>query len=222
MWFGQATNGPLPKASSRRHWNELFGSELVKEKVAVEEPLVLAGCSVIPVSGSAGCWAQELPAHARADSTQPPADENLPLLEGDQRAAVTDQNTGREFRFTFGGGYTSSFSSDLDSGGEISVDRLTGGLNIAFMLFFVWFVVRLAGADRAQMLEVVRNPAVAIVVCLLIINVCVHMRIGMNEVIEDYLDEDKTNRLGKRANTAFAILVAAITVISVVKILFWG
>jgi succinate dehydrogenase / fumarate reductase membrane anchor subunit len=117
---------------------------------------------------------------------------------------------------------TTHYGSARHATREFKLQRLTGGLNIAFMLFFVWFVVRLAGADRAQMLEVVRNPAVAIVVCLLIINVCVNMRIGMNEVIEDYLDEDKTNRLGKRANTAFAILVAAITVISVVKILFWG
>ena len=72
------------------------------------------------------------------------------------------------------------------------------------------------------MLENVRNPFVAIVLCLLIINVCIHMRIGMNEVIEDYLDEEKTNHLAQRANLWFAILVAVITVISVAKILFWG
>lgn len=88
----------------------------------------LAAAALI-VAGLAATSA--LHAHARADSSQPPADENLPLLEGDQRATVTEQNTGREFRFVFGGGYTSSFKSDLDTGGEISVDRLTGGLNVA-------------------------------------------------------------------------------------------
>jgi len=117
---------------------------------------------------------------------------------------------------------TTHYGSPRHATREFKLQRLTGALNIAFTLFFVWFVVRLAGAERAQMLEVIRNPVVAIVLCLLIVNVCVHMRIGMNEVIEDYLDEDKTNRLAQRANTAFAILVAAITVISVVKILFWG
>jgi succinate dehydrogenase / fumarate reductase membrane anchor subunit len=102
------------------------------------------------------------------------------------------------------------------------VQRITGALNVLFTLFFVWFVVRLAGAERAQMVEVVRNPIVAIVLCFLIINVCVHMRIGMNEVIEDYVDEGPANNLARTANSAFAIIVAALTVLSVAKIAFWG
>jgi succinate dehydrogenase / fumarate reductase membrane anchor subunit len=105
---------------------------------------------------------------------------------------------------------------------EFMTQRITAMLNVLFLIFFVWFVVRLAGADRGQMVDVVRNPFVAIVLCLLIINVCVHMRTGMNEIIEDYLDEDRTNRLARRANTGFAIVVAALTVISVAKIVFWG
>jgi succinate dehydrogenase membrane anchor subunit len=102
------------------------------------------------------------------------------------------------------------------------IQRITGALNIAFLIFFVWFVVRLAGADRASMIEVVRNPIVAIVLCLLIINVCVHMRIGMLEIIEDYLDEDHTNRLARTANNVFAIAVAVLTILSVIKIVFWS
>lgn len=100
--------------------------------------------------------------------------------------------------------------------------RVTGALNVIFTLFFVWFVVRLAGADRAELLAVVRNPLVAGALCLLIINVCVHMRIGMNEVIEDYLDEDRTNQLARFANAGFAILVAAVTILAVAKIMFWS
>ena len=102
------------------------------------------------------------------------------------------------------------------------LQRLTGALNIAFTLFFVWFVVRLAGADRADMVAVVRNPGIAIILCLLIINVCIHMRIGMREVIEDYIDEGPTNHLALNANTAFAIIVAVLTILAVAKIVFWG
>ena len=100
--------------------------------------------------------------------------------------------------------------------------RITGALNVLFTIFFVWFVVRLAGVDRAEMVGVVRNPFVAIVLCLLIINVCIHMRIGMNEVIEDYIDAGPTNHLAQRANAAFAIIVAVVTVLSIAKIVFWG
>ena len=117
---------------------------------------------------------------------------------------------------------TTHYGSPRQSTRHFMTQRLTGMLNVLFTLFFVWFVVRLAGADRAHLVETIRNPFVAVVLCLLIVNVCIHMRIGMNEVIEDYLDEDKTNHLAQRANTLFAILVAAVTVISVAKIVFWG
>ena len=65
---------------------------------------------------------------------------------------------------------------------QFMTQRITAVLNIVFTIFFVWFVVRLAGADRATMLEHVRNPFIAIVLCLLIINVCIHMRIGINAI----------------------------------------
>jgi succinate dehydrogenase / fumarate reductase membrane anchor subunit len=100
--------------------------------------------------------------------------------------------------------------------------RITGALNIVFTLFFVWFVVRLAGAERAEMVEVVRHPLVALALVLLIVNVCVHMRIGMNEVIEDYVATPARNHLLRRLNAAFAILVAAVTILAVAKIVFWG
>jgi succinate dehydrogenase / fumarate reductase membrane anchor subunit len=102
------------------------------------------------------------------------------------------------------------------------LQRLTGALNVAFTLFFVWFVVNLAGADRAHFIETVRNPGIAVILCLLIINVCIHMRIGMHEVIMDYIDEGKTNRLAVVANNAFAIFVPAVTILAVAKIVFWG
>ena len=102
------------------------------------------------------------------------------------------------------------------------LQRLTGAFNIAFTVFFVWFVVRLAGADRATMIEAVRNPGIAVILALLIINVCVHMRIGMREVIEDYISEGPRNRLALVANTTFALLVAVVTILTIAKIVFWG
>ena len=105
---------------------------------------------------------------------------------------------------------------------EFKTQRLTGMLNVLFTIFFVWFVVSLAGADRARMVEVVRNPLVALGLVLLIVNVSIHMRIGMHEVIVDYLDEGHRGRLARLANTAFAIVVPAVTILAVAKIMFWG
>jgi succinate dehydrogenase / fumarate reductase membrane anchor subunit len=102
------------------------------------------------------------------------------------------------------------------------MQRVSGALNVLFLAFFVWFVVRLAGADRTAMLAEIKNPLVALILVLLIINVTVHMRLGMNEVIEDYVTDGRLNRLSRFANTAFAVLVAAATILSVAKILFWS
>lgn len=104
---------------------------------------------------------------------------------------------------------------------EFRTQRWTGMLNVLFTIFFVWFVVSLAGADRAHMVEVVRNPVVALGLVLLIVNVSIHMRIGMHEVILDYL-EGGQKALADRANTVFAIVVPAVTILAVAKIVFWG
>ncbi|MBL8598410.1 MAG: succinate dehydrogenase, hydrophobic membrane anchor protein [Devosia sp.] len=104
---------------------------------------------------------------------------------------------------------------------EFRTQRLTGMLNVLLTIFFVWFVVRLAGAERAEMVDIVRNPLVALGLVLLIVNVSVHMRIGMHEVIEDYLYEGQ-NRLANMANNAFAIFIPAVTILAVAKIVFWG
>ena len=99
--------------------------------------------------------------------------------------------------------------------------RVTGALNIVFTLFFVWFVVSLAGADRAGMVAIVANPLVAIVLALLIVNVVIHMRNGMRDVIEDYF-EGAANRLAMIANTGFAVLIGVVVLAAITKIVFWG
>jgi succinate dehydrogenase / fumarate reductase membrane anchor subunit len=114
------------------------------------------------------------------------------------------------------------YGSPREATRHFMTQRITGALNVLFTIFFVWFVVRLAGADRAEMVAVVRNPFIAIILALLIVNVCVHMRIGMNEVIEDYIDDHRMNVLLRRLNAGFAILVALMTVLAVAKIAFWG
>jgi succinate dehydrogenase / fumarate reductase membrane anchor subunit len=101
------------------------------------------------------------------------------------------------------------------------LQRATGALNIAFLIFFAWFVVSLAGAGRQGMVEIVRNPVVAVILSLLLVTVALHMRNGMNDVIDDYFDGAR-NRLAVSANTVFAVAVVVIGVGSIAKLVFWG
>ena len=101
--------------------------------------------------------------------------------------------------------------------------RATGAANIVFTLFLVWLVLSLVGApDAASRLALVRTPVVAVVLALLFISATIHMRIGMHDVIEDYIDKGPRNALANAANTAFAVGVAVVAIIAIAKLVFWG
>lgn len=105
---------------------------------------------------------------------------------------------------------------------DFILQRLTGMANILFLLFFVWFVVRLAGGGRAEMAEVAGHPLVGLVLALLVVNVAIHMRIGMKDIIEDYVHEPRTNRLALLLNTMFALGVALVGTGAILKLVFWS
>jgi len=102
------------------------------------------------------------------------------------------------------------------------LQRLTGAVNILFVLFLVWMAVRLAGTERTEMLDVLGNPVVAILFSLLIANVCVHMRNGMNEVIEDYVHDSRLVSLSRLLNIFFALAVGIVAIGSLLKLAFGG
>lgn len=102
------------------------------------------------------------------------------------------------------------------------LQRLSGVSNIVFTLFLVFIVVRLAGEGRADVVGLLGNPLVGIPFAILFAIVAFHMRIGMNEVIEDYVSEERTNRLTMALNAFFALAVGLVGVVSILKIVFWG
>ena len=99
--------------------------------------------------------------------------------------------------------------------------RVTGAINIVFTLFIVWFVVSLAGKAPAEMIALVRNPFVAIGLALLVVNVAIHMRNGMRDVIEDYFDkgEHGPEMLANNVFTGFFVVAA---LLALIKLVFWG
>ena len=102
------------------------------------------------------------------------------------------------------------------------VQRLTGVSNVLFITFLVFIVVSLAGESRGDVVAVLGNPLIGIPFAILFAIVCVHMRIGMREIIEDYVHETRTNRLSLSLNTFFALAVGLVGVASILKIVFWG
>lgn len=100
--------------------------------------------------------------------------------------------------------------------------RITGAINVLLVGFLIWLVVRLGGAARADMVSVLANPFVAIVLAVLLVVALIHMRIGMTEVIEDYVTDARTNRLSLMLNTMFCLGVGIVGLVSIFKLVFWG
>ncbi len=100
--------------------------------------------------------------------------------------------------------------------------RLTAVANVPLVIFLLWFVVSHAGASYEEVKECLSNPVVAVMMLALIWSAAIHMRIGLREIIEDYLH----NKLCKTASlmlaTFFAAVVAIASTLAIAKISFGG
>jgi succinate dehydrogenase / fumarate reductase membrane anchor subunit len=65
--------------------------------------------------------------------------------------------------------------------------RLTALANIPLVVFLILTVVTHIGADYATMRAYFAQPVVALLLLALVISAAIHMRIGLKEIIEDYV-----------------------------------
>jgi succinate dehydrogenase / fumarate reductase membrane anchor subunit len=104
--------------------------------------------------------------------------------------------------------------------GHFLRQRLTAVLNLMLVPFAIGLIATLAGADLAVVKSTLAHPIVAILLVALILSMAVHMRIGMQIVIEDYVHDEGAKMLFLLANTVFAFGVAAIAIFAVLKLSF--
>jgi len=100
------------------------------------------------------------------------------------------------------------------------LQRMTAVANAVLAIFLVWLVASVAGADFAAARNLVRNPFVALALLALIISGTIHMRLGMQTIIEDYVHGEGSKLVALALNTFFAIAVAMACVFAVLKLSF--
>jgi succinate dehydrogenase / fumarate reductase, membrane anchor subunit len=98
--------------------------------------------------------------------------------------------------------------------------RLTAMANIPLSIGFVVVVVSLLGRNHAAVVQILGSPLVAVLMLLFILSATVHMRIGMQVIIEDYVHDEAAKITMLVANTFFAIVVGLASAFAILKLSF--
>jgi succinate dehydrogenase / fumarate reductase membrane anchor subunit len=102
------------------------------------------------------------------------------------------------------------------------LQRVTGAANLLLTVVAACVAIRLAGADHATFKATLAQPFVTLALMLFVISAAIHMRIGMQVIIEDYVHGEGTKIVLLLLNTFFAIAVAAVGALSLLKISLGG
>ena len=98
--------------------------------------------------------------------------------------------------------------------------RLTAMANIPLTIGFVVVVASLMGRNHAAVVQILGSPLVAVLMLLFILSATVHMRIGMQVIIEDYVHDEVAKFTMLIANTFFAFVVALASAFAILKLSF--
>ncbi|MFD0934515.1 succinate dehydrogenase, hydrophobic membrane anchor protein, partial [Methylobacterium trifolii] len=96
--------------------------------------------------------------------------------------------------------------------------RVTAAANAVLMLAFVVIVARMSGRTYPEAVALVSNPIVAIVLVLAVASVAIHMRIGMQVVIEDYVHAPGLKVAALFANNSYAVVVAVACIYAILRV----
>jgi succinate dehydrogenase / fumarate reductase, membrane anchor subunit len=100
--------------------------------------------------------------------------------------------------------------------------RVTAVANVPLTIAFVVIMLMLAKRDYAGAMALVGNPLVGILLLLFIGSAMVHMRLGMQVIIEDYVHSEGSKVVLLMLNTFFAVAVGLASAYAILKIGFAG
>ena len=98
--------------------------------------------------------------------------------------------------------------------------RVTGAAGVFLTIAVVVIAISLLGRNHAAVVQILGSSLVAVIMLLFIMTSAYHMWIGMQEIILDYVHEDRLKLLSLMANIFFVVGVAAAACFAILKLSF--
>ena len=96
--------------------------------------------------------------------------------------------------------------------------RITAVAMVLLMVPVVVIVMMLLGRNQAGAAQILGSPLVALILLLFIIASVWHMKIGMQVVLEDYVQNEKLKLVSIMANNFFSAAVALASIYAILKL----
>jgi len=100
--------------------------------------------------------------------------------------------------------------------------RLTAAANVPLIIFFVIFIISHSNSSFAEVRVALANPFIAVLMGLVVISGLIHMKLGMQVIIEDYIHHEGIRVVFLMLNTFFTVLVGGLCLFAVLKTGFAG
>ena len=102
------------------------------------------------------------------------------------------------------------------------MQRLTAVALVPLTLWFILSIIQLTGADYQTAAVWLSSPTNSVLMLLLIAATFHHMQLGLQVVIEDYVQGEGVKIIGIVLVKLFSVLLAAAAAFAVLKIAFGG
>jgi succinate dehydrogenase membrane anchor subunit len=96
--------------------------------------------------------------------------------------------------------------------------RMTAVANIPLVIFLILSIVTHIGANYETVRAYLARPVVALAMLALVISASIHMRIGLKEIIEDYVHDEGAKVAALLLATFFAVGVGLACAFALIKI----
>jgi succinate dehydrogenase / fumarate reductase, membrane anchor subunit len=106
--------------------------------------------------------------------------------------------------------------------GHFWLTRVTALANAVLTVAFVIIVLKLSRLDYVGAKALIGAPLVAVLMLLFTLSAAIHMRLGMQVIIEDYVHSEGKKIVLLMLNTFFAVAVGFAAAYSILKIGFAG